>query len=111
MAQVIGQWLAAFLLSFLRKERIAMKPLCQSLSLLMAVGFLLGSSAFQSAADEKKATEKTALTKSEKGMSRLIGQLGSERFQDREQATQELLKLGKAALPSLKEALKSSDAE
>jgi uncharacterized protein (TIGR03067 family) len=88
-----------------------MKPLCRSLFFFLAGGLLLGSSAFPSAADEKKATEKTALNKSEKEINRLIDQLGSERFQDREQATQELLNLGKAALPRLKEALKSSDAE
>jgi len=44
-------------------------------------------------------------------MKRLIDQLGSERFEDREQATQELSKFGKSALPSLKEAAKSADAE
>ena len=42
---------------------------------------------------------------------RWIGQLGSERFEDREQATQRLSKLGKDALPSLREAIKSPDAE
>ncbi len=88
-----------------------MKPLCRNLSFFLAGGILLGSSPYPSAADEKKATENTALTKSEREINRLIDQLGSERFQDREQATQELLKLGKSALPSLKEALKSSDAE
>ena len=44
-------------------------------------------------------------------MKRLIDQLGSERFKDREQATHELSKLGKSALPSLKEATNSLDAE
>src|SRR5262245_50950385 len=47
----------------------------------------------------------------QKVVKRLIDQLGSERFEDREQATQELSKLGRAALPSLKEATKSPDAE
>jgi hypothetical protein len=42
---------------------------------------------------------------------RLVEQLGSERFDDREAATQQLSKLGKAALPSLKEAARSPDAE
>jgi HEAT repeat protein len=42
---------------------------------------------------------------------RLVEQLGSERFGDREEASQQLAKLGKAALPSLKEATKSPDPE
>ncbi|HEV3083972.1 MAG TPA: HEAT repeat domain-containing protein, partial [Gemmataceae bacterium] len=41
----------------------------------------------------------------------LIDQLGSERFKDREQAAQELAKLGNSALPALKEAAKSRDPE
>jgi HEAT repeat protein len=48
---------------------------------------------------------------SQKVVERLIDQLGSERFEDREQATHQLSKLGRAALPSLKEATKSPDAE
>src|SRR5438128_6100003 len=87
-----------------------MKPFCHGLSFLMAGGFLLGNSPY-SAADENKVTEKAALTKSEEEIKRWIDQLGSERFQDREQATQKLLKFGKSALPSLKEAVKSRDAE
>ncbi len=47
----------------------------------------------------------------EKEMKRLIDQLGSERFQDREQATRQLAQLGKSALPGLKEATQSPDAE
>ena len=46
-----------------------------------------------------------------KDMKHLIDQLGSERFEDREQATHLLSKLGKSALPGLKEATKTSDAE
>jgi hypothetical protein len=42
---------------------------------------------------------------------RLVEQLASERFGDREEATQQLAKLGKSALPRLKEASKSPDAE
>jgi hypothetical protein len=42
---------------------------------------------------------------------RLVEQLASERFVDREEATQQLAKLGKAALPNLREASKSPDAE
>jgi hypothetical protein len=42
---------------------------------------------------------------------RLVDQLGSERFEDREEATQQLAKLGQAALPGLKQASKSPDTE
>ena len=88
-----------------------MKPFCHGLSFLMAGGILLGSSPYPSSADETKATKKEMLTPSEKEVKRWIDQLGSERFPEREQATQKLLKLGKSALPNLKEALKSTDAE
>ena len=47
----------------------------------------------------------------EKELKRLVDQLGSERFDDREQAAHQLSKLGKPALPSLKEATKGPDAE
>jgi uncharacterized protein (TIGR03067 family) len=88
-----------------------MKPFCQNLPFFMACGILLGSNADPSAADESKVTKKVAPTESEKEVKRWIDQLGSERFQDREEATRKLLKLGKSALPKLKEALKSTDAE
>jgi gas vesicle protein len=74
-------------------------------------GGLLGSAAFLSAADESNVTEKAAPSKSEKEMNHLIDQLGSERFEDREQASHELSKLGKSALQSLKQAANSPDAE
>jgi hypothetical protein len=77
----------------------------------MAGGILLGTGAFLSAADESKVAEKAAPAKSDKEMKRWIDQLGSARFKDREQATHELSKLGKSALPSLKEATNSPDAE
>jgi HEAT repeat protein len=48
---------------------------------------------------------------SQKEIGRLIDKLGSERFEDREQATRQLGEAGKAALPSLKEAARSPDAE
>jgi HEAT repeat protein len=48
---------------------------------------------------------------SQKDIKRLIDQLGSDRFKDREQATHGLSKIGKSALPSLKEATKSPDPE
>jgi hypothetical protein len=48
---------------------------------------------------------------SEKEIKRLIEQLGSERFRDREEASGGLARLGKSALPGLKEATKSPDAE
>ena len=48
---------------------------------------------------------------SEREIKRLIGQLGSERFNDREEATDQLSKFGKSALPSLREATRSPDSE
>jgi uncharacterized protein (TIGR03067 family) len=88
-----------------------MRRFSKNLAVFMASGILLGICEFQSAADESKTADKAAPVKSEKEMKRLIDQLGSERFIDREQATQELSKLGKSALPHLKEAAKSPDAE
>jgi gas vesicle protein len=88
-----------------------MKRFAQSLAVSLAGGTLLGTCAFLSAADESKATEKAAPAKAGKEIKALIDQLGSARFKDREQATHELSKLGKSALPSLKEAVKSPDAE
>jgi hypothetical protein len=80
-----------------------MRQFPQSLALFLAGGILLGSCASRCAAD--------ASTVAEKDISRLIGQLGSERFQERENATQELSRLGKSALPGLKKASNSPDAE
>jgi HEAT repeat protein len=88
-----------------------MKRFCRDLASFVTVGMLLANCAFLSAADESQVSEKAAPAKLEKELKRLIDQLGSERFEDREQATQELSKLGKSALPSLKEAAKSPDAE
>jgi hypothetical protein len=99
------------MVSLLRSEWITMKRFAQSLATLMAGGILLGACASPSAADDSKVTEKAAPARSEMEMKRLIDQLGSERFKDREQATHELSKLGKSALPSLKEATNSLDAE
>src|SRR5437868_9518416 len=96
---------------FLCERRIMMSRFAESLAVFMAGGILLGTCAFPSAADESKVTKRTAPASPEKEIKRLIDQLGSERFKDREQATQELSKAGKSALPSLKEAVNSSDAE
>jgi hypothetical protein len=88
-----------------------MRRIAQNLAAFQAGAILLGTGAFLSAADESKVIAKAAPAKSEQEMKRLIAQLGSARFKDREQATYELAKLGKSALPSLKEATNSADAE
>jgi uncharacterized protein (TIGR03067 family) len=88
-----------------------MKRFCRDLAFLVAVGMLPGNGALLSADDNRKVTENAGPVKSEKEMKRLIDQLGSNQFTDREQATEKLFKLGKSALPSLKEAAKSPDAE
>ena len=87
-----------------------MRRICQSLHFFMAGGILLGTCTFRSAADESEVSENAALAKSEE-IKRLIDQLGSERFKDRELATQGLSKLGDDALPRLEEAAKSADLE
>ena len=47
----------------------------------------------------------------EKATRRLIDQLGSPRYRDREQAGRQLAALGTPALPGLREATRSPDAE
>jgi gas vesicle protein len=88
-----------------------MRRFCKRLAFFMAGGILLGTCAILSAADKSKVSEMAPPTKSEEQMQRLIGRLGSERFTDREHATEELSKLGKSTLSSLKEAVKSPEAE
>ncbi|HEV3084596.1 MAG TPA: HEAT repeat domain-containing protein [Gemmataceae bacterium] len=88
-----------------------MRRFAQSLAVFMAGGILLGICPFLSAADESKVTEKAVPAKSEKEIKPLIDQLGSERFKDREQAAHELARLGKSALPGLRKATESPDAE
>jgi HEAT repeat protein len=70
---------------------------------------LLGSCTFLAAAGDREVTGKAMPAKCE--IKPLIDQLGSERFKDREQAAQELAKLGNSALPALKEAAQSRDPE
>jgi hypothetical protein len=48
---------------------------------------------------------------SEEKLAKLVGQLGSEAFEERQKAEQELLKAGKAAAPLLRKALKGNDLE
>jgi hypothetical protein len=71
---------------------------------LMAVGILLGACPILSADDGKA-------SKSQEEIKSLVNQLGSKRFQEREEAARELSQLGKAALASLQEAAQRPDAE
>jgi hypothetical protein len=48
---------------------------------------------------------------SEQNIKRWIDQLGSDRYKVREQASLQLAKLGKSAMPNLKQAMQSPDAE
>ena len=77
----------------------------QRLVAFLAAGILLVSCAIRSAAEEASPAQ------TEQEIKRLIDQLGSKRFQDREQAARALSRLGSSALASLKEASRSSDAE
>lgn len=72
-----------------------------SIALLVA-GLALVLSQKEARAEEKAKAEKIA---------RLIGQLGSEQFEERDQATKALDALGPAALKALQEAARDSDAE
>ena len=88
-----------------------MGPFRQSSARFVAAGILLGNCAFLYAADEKTLIEKATSTISEQEITRLIHKLGSMGLMDREQATQELTKIGKFALPRLKQAATSPDPE
>jgi len=88
-----------------------MRRFRQSLALFMASGIVLGPYAVRSVADESNISGSAAPAKSEQEIKCLIDRLGSNRFEEREQASQELLRLGKSALYRLKEAMKSPDAE
>jgi hypothetical protein len=81
----------------------------KSLAVFVASGIALGTGTSVSGAHKNKVADGAAPAKP--AIDQLISQLGSERFTDREQATRELSQLGKNALPALKEAVKSSDAE
>jgi WD40 repeat protein len=50
-------------------------------------------------------------TPSQARIDRLVGQLGSDRFEEREAATRALARLGRVALPALRKALASRDLE
>ena len=88
-----------------------MRRLAYRLVTLFVGGILPGTCASLPAADDNQVAEKAAPARSEDEMKRFLDQLGSERFKDREQATHELLRLGKAASPGLKEATNSPDPE
>jgi hypothetical protein len=78
---------------------------------------LTASHALAQDAPEEKPVEKPAQDEARKQaefdakIGKLIKQLGSDKYKEREAASQELKKVGKPALPALKEALKSKDLE
>jgi hypothetical protein len=72
-------------------------------SLFVAGAFLVAVCSSVAAADENSVNDKE--------IQRRIAQLGSLQFHHREEASCALSKLGKPALPSLKKAAKSPDAE
>src|SRR5262249_53310842 len=86
---------------FFRKEW-NMRRFGQGLTVLMTGGMLFVA-CDSSAADETKGPDRD--------IERLINLLGSPHFKEREQATRELSKFGMSALPGLKAAGKSREAE
>jgi hypothetical protein len=88
-----------------------MTPFRHAMPVLTLTVILVASRPFSSLADEIAVAEKAVPAKSDKEIERLIDQLGSKRFRDREQASQELWKFGKSTMPKLKEAATSPDAE
>jgi hypothetical protein len=80
------------------KEWIALRRICRSLHFFMTGGIMLGACALRSVADENEVSENAAPAKSDE-IKRLIDRLGSKRFNERDQATQGLSRLGKCALP------------
>ena len=70
---------------------------------LLAVGFLFGAWPVHAPADDRAISEQEIKS--------LVNQLGSKRFNDREDAARQLSLLGKTALPALRDAARSADAE
>jgi hypothetical protein len=87
-------------------SRLRRPMLLLSIAVVVAVAFFTAISV-ATAADADKPTP----AKSEKELKRLIEQLGSNQYYEREQASAELSKLGGAILATLKEATKHPDAE
>jgi hypothetical protein len=79
-------------------------------AVLVAIMLVLGTGA---ALAQEKVEEEPAEKKADVGskVEKLVKQLGAEDFKEREAATEELEKIGEPAVPALKEALKSEDAE
>ncbi len=79
-------------------------------AVLVAVMLVLGAG---TALAQEKVEEEPAKKQADTGskVESLVKQLGAESFKEREAATEELKKIGKPAVPALKEALKSEDAE
>ena len=82
-----------------------MRRFLQTQVLLTAVGVFHGACPTLLAADGG------IPSKSQEEIKCLVNRLGSKRFKEREDAARDLFQLGKAALPSLLEAVLSPDAE
>jgi hypothetical protein len=91
-----------------RKAVLAMHKNCWNLAIC---AMLLGACALPAAGEEKRDPAKAAPAKSEQEIQQWIARLGSNRYREREQATQELAQLGTSALAALKQAGNSADAE
>lgn len=81
---------------------------CQALPLLILVGAVWCGVCW---GQKKKSPRSPSASDETTEARRLINQLGSDRFRDREEATRKLKALGEKALPELETALRSSDPE
>lgn len=79
--------------------------MCKRLCVLAA---LLVPAVLLVRADDKPAATDAALTEK---IEKLVKQLGDRRFRTRQEAQQELMKIGRPAVPALRTALRSRDAE
>jgi len=77
----------------------------------LAVALSWGYAFAQEAPGEEQPVKPREKTGLDAKIEKLVKQLGSDEYKEREAATEELKKIGEPALPALKEALKSSDLE
>jgi hypothetical protein len=86
-----------------------MKAAAVIVALILAL--IAGNALAQEVPEKEQPGEPEKKTELDARVEKLIKQLGSDEYKEREAATGELTKIGEKALPALKEALKSKDLE